>query len=159
MVEIKVLATKCIFKPCTETHRACKFKIWCPGTSASPLSHRCHDTVGEPGLPVSIGVRGHNCSIVLAEGPLPSALDHDFHVHGIVPSVSFVIDIPESPKESFYSGKAFVCLKDKVCQLSSPIRHSVELIKSKFCDDGKSILVAVMEVMITVLHMPLFKFL
>ena len=36
--------------------------------------------VGEPGLPVSTGVRGHNRCIVLAEGPGPSALDHDFHV-------------------------------------------------------------------------------
>lgn len=44
--------------------------------------------VGDPGLPVSTGVRGHNRSIVLAEGPGPSALDHDFHVHGVVPSVT-----------------------------------------------------------------------
>ena len=69
--------------------------------------------VGEPGLPVSSGVRGHNCSIVVAEGPSPGALDHDFHVKGVVPSVSFVVDIPESSKDSFYQGKAFVCLKDK----------------------------------------------
>ena len=37
--------------------------------------------------PASCGVRGHNRSIVLAEGPKLSALDHDFHVYGIVPSV------------------------------------------------------------------------
>ena len=46
--------------------------------------------VGEPGLPLSTGMRGHNGSIVplqADQGPL--ALDHDFHVHGVVPSVSF----------------------------------------------------------------------
>ena len=31
--------------------------------------------VGEPGLPVSSGVRGHSRSIVLAEGPSPGALE------------------------------------------------------------------------------------
>ena len=85
--------------------------------------------IGEPGLPVSTGVRGHNRSIVLADGPGPSALDHDFHIHGIVPSVSFVVDIPQSPKDSFYRGKVFVCLKDKITQASSPLRHSTELAK------------------------------
>ena len=84
-------------------------------------------SVGEPGLPVSSSVRGHNRSIVLADGPSPSALDHDFHVHGIVPSVAFAVKIPISPKDSFYCGKAFVCVKDKVTQPSSALRHATEL--------------------------------
>ena len=95
--------------------------------------------IGEPGLPVSTGVRGHNRSIVLAEGPGPSALDHDFHVHGVVPSVSFVVDIPESSHDSFYQGRAYVCLKDKVTQPSSPLRHSTELaslLLKHYSDDG-----------------------
>ena len=83
--------------------------------------------VGEPGLPVSSGVRGHNRSIVLADGPSPSALDHDFHVHGIVPSVAFAVKIPDSPQDSFYCGRAFVGLKDKVTQPSSALRHATEL--------------------------------
>ena len=94
--------------------------------------------VGEPGLPVSSGVRGYNQSIVLADGPSPSALDHDFHVHGIVPSIVFAVKIPESAKDSFYSGKAFVGLKDKVTQPSSPLRHATELsclLKSPAFDD------------------------
>ena len=48
-------------------------------------------------------------------------------MYGIVPSASFVVDIPEASKDSFYSRKVFACLKDKFCQLSSPIRHRVEL--------------------------------
>ena len=95
--------------------------------------------VGEPGLPVSSGVRGHNRSIVLADGPSPTALDHDFHVHGIVPSVSFAVRIPDSPKDSFYRGKVFVGLKDKVTQPSSALRHVTELSQflksSAFGDD------------------------
>ena len=46
--------------------------------------------VGEPGLPISTGVRGHNRSILpLQASQGPMALDHDFHVHGVVPSVFF----------------------------------------------------------------------
>ena len=73
--------------------------------------------IGEPGFPVSSGVRGHNRSIVPLQGHQgPLALDHDFHVHGIVP-VSFFVEIPETVEESFYRGKPFVCCKDKVSQL------------------------------------------
>ncbi len=43
--------------------------------------------IGEPGLPVSTGVRGHNRSVVSAGHEL-AALDHDFHVSGLVPSVA-----------------------------------------------------------------------
>ena len=64
---------------------------------------------------------------MLADGPSQSALDHDFHVHGIVQSVAFAVKIPVSPKDSFYCGKAFVCLKDKVTQPSSALRHATEL--------------------------------
>ena len=108
--------------------------------------------VGEPGLPVSSSVRGHNRSIVLADGPSPTALNHDFHVHGIVPSVLFALRIPDSPKGSFYCGKAFVGLKDKVTQPSSALRHVTELsrlLKSlAFSDDTigtKPILVTVID--------------
>ena len=51
--------------------------------------------VGEPDCPVSTGVRGHNRSLVPLEGSRVVALDHDFHNHGIVPSVAFAIEIPE----------------------------------------------------------------
>ena len=83
--------------------------------------------VGEPDLPMSSGARGHNRSIVLADGPIPTGLDYDFHVHGIVPSVAFAIKIPDSPRDSFYHGKAFAGLKDKVTQPSSALQHVTEL--------------------------------
>lgn len=95
--------------------------------------------VGEPGLPVSTGVRGHNRSIVPVQGNGPMALDHDFHLHGVVPSVLFSIDIPQSAHESFYRGKVFVTLKDKATQPSSPLRHSCEItsvVQTNFSQDG-----------------------
>ena len=46
--------------------------------------------VGEPHCPVSTGVCGHNRSLVPLNGPQVQALDHDFHVNGIVPSVAFL---------------------------------------------------------------------
>ena len=106
--------------------------------------------MGEPDLPVYSGARGHNRSIVLVGGPNLTVLDHDFHVHGIVPSVAFAIKIPDSPKDSFYRGKAFAGLKDKVTQHSSALRHVTELSQllksSAFVDDtlaSKPILVTV----------------
>ncbi len=64
--------------------------------------------VGEPSTPVSTGVRGHNRSLtcITTSGPQNCALGHDFHVHGIVPSVSFMDDIPASAKGSFFQGRA-----------------------------------------------------
>ena len=80
--------------------------------------------VGEPGDPISTGVRGHHRSLVCSGGPTLAALDHDFHLHGIVPSVALAIEIPESPND-FFSGQPFVSNKDKVTQPSSPHRHIV----------------------------------
>ena len=51
--------------------------------------------------------------IILLSLSMGHALDHDFHVHGIVPSLAFLIDVPESNSDSFRS-HAFVTNKDKV---------------------------------------------
>lgn len=67
------------------------------------------------------------------------ALDHDFHLHGIVPSVAFVIDIPEHEPDTFFRGHAFVTNKDKVTQPSNALRHATELtdlIATHFSADG-----------------------
>ena len=56
--------------------------------------------MGEPDCPVSTGVRGHNRSLVPLDGPTLLTLDHDFHVHRIVPSVAFLLTF-QSPKDSF----------------------------------------------------------
>ena len=52
--------------------------------------------VGEPDCPVSTGVRGHNRSLVIGNSlEHLKALDHDFHVAGVVPSVAFFPNIPK----------------------------------------------------------------
>ena len=92
--------------------------------------------VGEPDNPISTGVHGHHRSLVTVGGPTLAALDHDFHLFGIVPSVS-----PDRPNDSFFTGQPFVSSKDKITQPSSPYRHSaelVELVHAKYSDDGLS---------------------
>ena len=83
--------------------------------------------VGEPNAPVSTGVRGHNRSLVPSEGPQVEGLDHDFHLHGIVPSVAFRVHIPDNANDSFYTGEPFVTNKNKVTQPSSALRHATEI--------------------------------
>ena len=59
--------------------------------------------IGQPENPISTGVRGHHCSLVCAgPGPVLAALDHDFHLFGIVPSVALAIEMPESPNDFFF---------------------------------------------------------
>ncbi|XP_045162284.2 uncharacterized protein LOC123527081 [Mercenaria mercenaria] len=84
--------------------------------------------VGEPGIPISTGVRGHNKVMTPSTGPKLVAADHDFHVAGIVPSVALVTDIPDCADDSFFQGNVYVTCKDKVFQASTPFRHCTELV-------------------------------
>ena len=104
--------------------------------------------VGEPGLPINTGVRGRR-SLVPTES-FVGALDHDFHLHGVVPSVALVISIPDSLRDSFHRGQVYVSNKNKVTQPSSALRHSAELSKTLLMEgcaqdsllgSGKSILI------------------
>ena len=45
-----------------------------------------------------------------------------------MPSVAFVVDIPEMSTDSFFSGQIFVTNKDKVTQPSSALRHASEMV-------------------------------
>lgn len=78
--------------------------------------------VGEPHYPISTNVLSHKIAIIPVSAIL-SELNHDFHVHGFIPSVIFQIDIPESVNGSFYYGKKHVTVKNKVFQASSATRH------------------------------------
>lgn len=95
--------------------------------------------VGEPGIPISTGVRGHNKVLTPAEGPRLVSTDHDFHVNGIVPSVTFVSKIPRHFNDSFFKGKIFVTTKDKIFQPSSPYRHATEvtrILRDHYSENG-----------------------
>ncbi|XP_046341796.2 uncharacterized protein LOC124122725 [Haliotis rufescens] len=94
--------------------------------------------IGEPGLPVSTGVRPHNASLSSTTASSLTALDHDYNVSGAIPSVALHCDIPHDASDSFFNGTAFVTVKDKVSSPSSAIRHGAEttnIIKSHFSAD------------------------
>ena len=67
--------------------------------------------VGEPDIPISTGVCGHHRSLTFASssGPTRSALDHDFHLLEIVPSVALAINIPESFNDSLFFLGSHMC--------------------------------------------------
>lgn len=82
--------------------------------------------IGKPNQPISTNVRPHNRSLVASSQQVLSAMDHDFHVHGCIPSVLFKITIPEDARDGFSKGDVYVTVKDKVFQPSSPLRHATE---------------------------------
>ena len=81
--------------------------------------------VGEPGFPVAAVDRGK--SVLVGKNAAFSVGDHDFTKVELIPSVAFLIDIPERPDDKFFQGKVFVALKEAAFEPSSPLRHAVEL--------------------------------
>ena len=55
------------------------------------------------------------------------AIDHDWHLAGIVTSVALHADAPENPRESFFSGQTYATLKERVFSPSNPSRHATEI--------------------------------
>ena len=105
------------------------------------VDDECIMPVGEPDGAVSTGVWGHNRSLVTIDGLQLQDLDHDFYVHGIVPSVAFFIDVPESNSGSFFREHAFITNKDIVTQPSHALRHAAkftDLVRIHFSEDGHS---------------------
>ena len=82
--------------------------------------------IGEPGAPTSTGVRAHN-KCLIPEGVKLSALDHDFHTHGVIPSVLLYVELPGCRDDSFYNGTAHLTDKNKVYTPSSPHRHGLRV--------------------------------
>ncbi|XP_052798704.1 uncharacterized protein LOC128230468 isoform X1 [Mya arenaria] len=83
--------------------------------------------IGNPGLPISTGVRGKktitptSCEMV--------AGDHDMHCTSLTPSVYLLCKVPDTTEKSFVSGKVHVAVNDSVLQTSSPFRHAALLSK------------------------------
>ena len=82
--------------------------------------------VGEPKYPVAATDRGRR--VLVGSGETFEVADHDFTKFGIIPSVNFVVDIPEDVKECWYDGQVFVGMKEAVFEPSSPHRHMTELV-------------------------------
>ena len=117
---------------------ACKFRDYALFQS---LDDKAIVPLGNPGHPVSTGVRAHHGGLVGSEGKIVS-LDHDFHLAGLIPSVCFHINIPENPDDSFYDGDVYVTLKDKIFEPSSPQRRSTEtvsVVRECYSEDGLNV--------------------
>ena len=76
---------------------------------------------GEPGYPVSVVERGKAVLVSSARSFVVG--DHDFTKFSITPSVTLLVDVPDSMEESFYRGKVHVGLKENAFEPSSPFRH------------------------------------
>ena len=95
--------------------------------------------VGEPNYPVAAAERGRR--VIVAEKRVFEVGDHDFTKFSNIPSVSFLITIPDTIEGSWYEGEVFVGYKDAVLEPSSALCHLTEqtsVLITKL--DGKSIL-------------------
>ena len=80
---------------------------------------------GEPGYPVAAAEWGR--CVVVSKSESFEVGDHDFCKFSIIPSVSLLINIPESIECSWYEGKVYVAYNDAIYESSSPIWHAAEL--------------------------------
>lgn len=81
--------------------------------------------VGEPKFPVAAAERGRR--VLVSRGTAFEVGDHDFSVFSLIPSVCFLVDIPNSVELSWYTGSVIVGLKEAAFEASSPQRHCKEL--------------------------------
>ena len=81
--------------------------------------------VGEPGLPVAAAERGKR--VLVSRDSSFEVGDHDFTLFSMIPSVCFIIDIPETIESSWYRGQVLVGLKEAAIEPSSPSRHCTEV--------------------------------
>ena len=81
--------------------------------------------VGEPDCPVASAERGRRVPM-RANQSLQTG-NHDFTKFGIVPSVTFILDISDSIEESWYTGSVHVGVEDAIFEPSSPLCHACEL--------------------------------
>lgn len=81
--------------------------------------------IGEPDCPVASAERGRQVPMEISQSL--QAGDHDFTKFGIIPSVAFVLDIPDDIESSWYTGDVYVGIKNTVFEPSSPLCHACEL--------------------------------
>ena len=81
--------------------------------------------VGEPGYPVAVAEHGR--CVLMAQNETFDVGDHDFTKFSVIPSVSFIIKIPETIEDSWYEGEVNVSYKDAIFEPSSALCHSNEL--------------------------------
>ena len=53
--------------------------------------------------------------------------DHDFTKFGIIPSVTFLFDVPDNIEGLWYTGNVYLGVKDSIFEAPSPLWHACEL--------------------------------
>ena len=86
--------------------------------------------VGQPGQPVSTGVRGRR-QLVYNDRTI-AALDHDMSSLSLTPSAVFIPDLDQDKEitsaiSKWYCGQVFISIKDTATEPSNCVRHSLEL--------------------------------
>ena len=94
--------------------------------------------VGEPGAPVSTGVRGKKA--LAPTTSTFSALDHDMSKASMTPSVVLECEIAENANKSFGCGTVTVAVNDTALETSSPMRHAAMLVEIAENKDKKIIM-------------------
>ena len=64
--------------------------------------------VGEPGFPLAAAEGG--CEVIVSTSNTFVVGDHDFSKFKITPSVTLLVDIPDTIQGSFYTGQVFIGL-------------------------------------------------
>ena len=83
--------------------------------------------IGEPGAPISTGVRGKKT--IAQSCTTLAALDLDKSKCSLTPSVYLQCHIPSSPEKSFVNGIVTCILNDSVFEPLSPFRHAAALLE------------------------------
>ena len=82
--------------------------------------------VGKPNYPIAAAERGRQ--VLVGPNEMFEVGDHDFTNFSIIPSVSFMIKIPETNDDSWYDGgEVHVGFKDAVFEPSCALRHAAEV--------------------------------
>jgi hypothetical protein len=81
--------------------------------------------IGEPTCPVTATERGRQ--VIVNSSTSFQVADHDFTRFSMIPSVTLLVNIPESVSGSWYDGSVCVTYKDGAFEPSSPICHAEEL--------------------------------
>ncbi len=83
----------------------------------------------ESKYPVAATDRGRR--VIVGRNESFEVADHDFTKFGIIPSVSFFVDVPEDVTESWYDGHVFIGMKEPLFEPSSPHRHNYDRVSCR----------------------------
>ena len=102
------------------------------------MDDKHHCKVGEPGHPVAAVDRGKR--VIVSEDKVFAVSDHDFTKFSIIPSVTMLLDIPDTISGSLYRGQVYVGVKDLILEPSSLLRHVTELFDILKAENVKPVL-------------------